>query len=872
MVKKITLLFGFIFLASIVNEVSAQVKATSDSTSKDTTQNKPDTYSRIVNKADRMDKGLMNIYYKNRRLYLEVPFDLLGRNMLLSSTISKISNNEIGTVGAKPHAPLWIQFSRVDSVLLLRKMHEPAIAPESDQRIKDALNKNSIGPIIKKFAIKAYNDDHTSAIIDVTNYFLSDEKSLSPFGPIGMNTAPGVSYQEKFGKSKSFIGDFKSFKDNLTIKSHLSYEYTLKKQKRIIAKNEPFTAVMTRTFLLLPKDPMSPRIADPRVGTFVTGKKEYTKSADKVNSVYYTRRFRLIPKDPEAYKNGKLVEPVNPITFYVDRDFPSSWRSAIKKGITDWNDAFEKIGFKNAIRALDYPKDDPEFDPDNLKYNVVRYSPTPVQNAMGPSWIDPRSGEVLNASVYVYHNIVKLINNWRFIQTAQTDSNVQSTKLPNEYKREGLRYVIRHEIGHTLGFKHNMAGSYAIPVDSLRSPTFTQKYGNTYSIMDYARYNYVAQPGDKVRGVKLTPPEFGLYDYFLVKWNYKYFPGLSTEEQHKKLKKMVDGKANDDRYRYGKQQGYPLDPSALTEDLGDNAVKASRYGIKNLKFIMDHLNKWVCKEDSDYTYRQTIWNGIITQYVHYLNHVYANIGGIYVNEKYEGDPRPQYQSVSRYKQQQALRFLLRQVKDLDWLENEQVIRNLPLTGDPSSVLRKAITEAILTAPEKVKLSALKSREKNPYSPRDVMVDIYKGIWEKTTHNATLDKTDRVLQKAYIQSLIQKSDLSTAGSSNSSAFAGQASDGISLPDFVRRKSIHEYGYHLFDQFISPPPDHIHSDPISASFGSTTIRFNVRPSLESLYYSYLMKAKSLMEQALVKTYDNATKMHYRLLLQKIKSVTQ
>jgi len=389
--------------------------------------------------------------------------------------------------------------------------------------------------------------------------------------------------------------------------------------------------------------------------------------------------------------------------------------------------------------------------------------------------------------------------------------------------------------------------------------------------MDYARYNYIAQPGDKARGVKLTPPEFGLYDYFLVKWNYKYFPGLSVEEQHKKLKKLVDEKANDDRYRYGRQQGYPLDPSALTEDLGNNAVKASRYGIRNLKFIMDHLNKWVGKEDSDYTYRQTIWNGIITQYVHYLNHAYANIGGIYLNEKYVGDPRPQYKSVSRYKQQQALRFLLEQVRDLDWLENEQVIRNLPLTGDPSSVLRKAITKAILTAPEKVKLSALKSREENPYGSRDVMEDIYKGIWEKTTHNATLDKTDRALQKAYIQSLIQKSNLLKGGSGNPSTFAAQTHEEISLPDFVRRKSINEYGYNLYDQFISPVDD-IHSGPISASFGGTSIRFNVRPSLESLYYSYLLKTKSLMEKALKKTYDKTTKMHYRLLLQKIKSVTQ
>jgi len=860
---------------TIVAETTAPKTTVADTTAPDTiaagTTKKADksAYGDIVGEAEKTATGLLNIYYKDQKLYFEIPFDLLGQDMLLSSTISEISNYKLGTVGAKPNSPLHIQFSRVDSVLLLQEINKDAIAPEGNPGITEALARNSIGSVIESFDIKAYNEDNTAAVIEVTDFFISDTEKLSPFGPVGMHISSSMIAQKSFKKNRSFIGEFKSFQDNLTIKSHLSYEYRLKEQGGASSDNNPFTAVMTRTLLLLPEDPMRPRIADPRVGIFTTRKNKYTDSADKVEAVHYARRFRVKPADMQAFENGKGVEPAQPITFYVDTDFPDSWRQTIKAGIADWNDTFEKIGFKNAVRALDYPENDPEFDPDNLKYNVVRYDPAPVQNAMGPSWIDPRTGEILNASVYIYHDVVRLINNWRFIQTAPADPEVRHITLPASYKKEGLRYVVRHEIGHTLGFMHNMAGSYAIPVDSLRSPSFTQTHGLTHSIMDYARYNYIAQPGDKARGVSLVPPKFGLYDYYLVKWNYRYFS--EDEDQREILTQMVDEKAGDERYRYGAQGQY-LDPSSLTEDLGNNAVRASTYGIKNLKFVMRHLNEWVGEEDMDYAYRQSIRNGIIRQYVRYLNHLYAHVGGIYLNKKYAGDPRPHYQTVSREKQRDAFRMLLEELKNLDWLEREEVIKNLPLSGNAASAVRENLVQALLRAPEKVNLAAWKSAEEDRYTPGDVMEDLFVSIWKKPVQKPTLSKTERELQKAYIQSAITKSGLGGQGSTGAFTFTGDTFKGIPLPDFVKQQGIADYGRGLYQKYLSLSSAYDHAlNPVAASFGRADIHFNTRPVLQHVHYTYLMKVKSLMEDAVESAADADTGMHYELLLRNIEKVT-
>ena len=869
--KKTILFLSCILMIGILNSTYAQHskctwfkrKAEKVKTGDSLKTPKETTYKKLLKKPQKESKGFINVYYVKDKLYFEIPFELLGKDMLLGSTISQLSDNNNGYVGSKPFSPLQVEFTRVDSTLQLRRIIKDIIAPANDTNIINALDKNSMGAIIELFKIKAFNPDTTAAVIDVTDFFLSDTKELSPFG----GAPAGFTRTESFKKDRSFIGEIKSFVDNVTVKSNMTYEYTLTNEKRTYFKDKPFTALMTRTLLLLPEKSVRPRIADPRIGIFVSKKAKLSNDKNRTEEVYYAHRFNLVPSDTAAFIKGELVELVKPIVFYIDSDFPESWRKSVKNAVTDWNDTFEKIGFKNAIKALDYPKDDPEFDPDNLKYNCIRYSPTPIANAMGPSWVDPRSGEIINASVYVFHDVVKLINRWMFVQLSPSDEKVRNVELPEEYKENGLRYVIRHEVGHCLGFMHNMGASAAIPVDSLRSPSFTQKYGTTYSIMDYARFNYIAQPGDKEKGVKLFPPTFGIYDYYLVEWNYSIFPDVTTAElESKKLEKIISEKAGDIRFRYGKQQGSIIDPSSQSEDLGDDAVKASVYGIENLKYVMNHLNAWVRSEDKDYSYRESIWNNIISQYVGYINHIYANIGGIYLNEKYEGDPRPFFESVPGKRQEEALKFLLNEVRNLDWMENKDVIENMSLMGTPSKVLRSQLIDALLASSLKVSLSADKSTEKNAFTPQECMKDIYDAVWVKTVKSTAIGEVDKDLQKAFVQSVIKGSKLAEVKAANKKAITETYLSGIKLPEFVQQKNIEEFGYTEHNDLINPCYVDTDEDPV-AGFSGLSVQFNLSPSLESLYYKILLDSKDLLEKRVKSTLDNDTKLHYQLLLYQI-----
>lgn len=379
-------------------------------------------------------------------------------------------------------------------------------------------------------------------------------------------------------------------------------------------------------------------------------------------------RWNVQPKDMEAYKRGELVEPVKPIVFYIDNTFPAEWKKAIHAGVLEWNAAFEKIGFKNVMQAKDFPMDDPEFDPDNLKYSCIRYAPIDVANGMGPSWTDPRTGEIINASVYIYHDVIKLVNDMRFVQTAQVNERVRTKKLPQDILDESLNYVIAHEVGHCLGLMHNMGASSSYPVDSLRSASFTQKYGTTPSIMDYARNNYIAQPGDK--GLRLTPPNIGVYDFYAIKIGYQPIPEAKTaEEENAIVRGWIAEKAGDPMFRYGKQQLQAVyDPSALMEDLGDDAVKAGEYGIKNLKYILEHVNEWMDKEDPNFDYRINIYGEIVNQCFGYLYNALMNIGGFYLNEHEVNDPRPSFAVVPKEKQKQSLRFLIKNLQQLNgWI-------------------------------------------------------------------------------------------------------------------------------------------------------------------------------------------------------------
>ena len=622
---------------------------------------------------------------------------------------------------------------------------------------------------------------------------------------------------------------------------------------------------------------MRPRFADPRIGIFIGGKFAYDEG-EKTKINYHINRWRLEPKDEEAWKRGELVEPVKPIVFYVDNAFPQSWKKYVRKGVEEWQAAFERIGFKNAIVAVDFPTDDPAFDPDNLKYSCVRYSPSPIANAMGPSWTDPRSGEIIQANISVYHNLIQLVRDWRFLQTAPADPGVRKVEMDEEILGDCIRYVISHEVGHTLGFMHNMAASAAIPTDSLRSPSFTQKYGTTMSIMDYARNNYVAQPDDAARGVRMTPPVLGVYDYFLIQWAYTpLLDANSSQEEVPVLDRWISERSGDPVYRYGKQQFYGyLDPTSFEEDLGDDAVKSATYGVQNLKYVLANLHDWTAADDKDFSFRQNMYNELLYQYIRYMNHVLINVGGVHVNERYDGDGLPFFSIVSKDKQQRALRFMLEQMRDIEWVDNKEFQSRMPIMGNYAQVLQDISLKAIFKRAAFVAFGAKYTEEAIPYTAEEYFNDIYEFVFAPTREGKELSGAEKKLQMALLSELISVSGVESGKIGSGGNLGIHDCYRIVVPREILEKNRAVYGHvGEFDVEMTRPrwqkqAEMRRTSAISPAevqgFGWQVELPIMDYPMEPLYLSALKNTHTLLKNK-AKTGSAANQRHYALLLHKV-----
>lgn len=688
--------------------------------------------------------NFITLHKVNGKVYFEFPKKFLGREMLIAAVAKESSDPEIITAGYKPMTPLYITFELLDGAVYLSSVNSRIMVNPDEPKMKDVEKQHFMDPLKERFGIEAYNRDSSAVIFDVTSLFSGKESALNPVS----KQVGSYSVQAPSQQNLSFIGDIKAFDDNLSVEACITYDITLS-YSMVKAPIGNMTAKVVHSLLLLPEEKMKPRISDTRLGVFLTNKQYLGTEKDGLQQYSYANHWRVEPKDWEAWEKGELVEPVKPIVWYVDTLFPDNWIEPIKKAVLLWNKAFEQIGLKNVMQVREFPKNDPTFDPDNLKFSCIRYVPASVPNAMGPSWVDPSTGEIVTATVLVYNDFVRLINNWRFVQTAQVDSRVRTQKMPKDVLDESITYVISHEIGHTLGLMHNMAASAAFPVDSLRSASFTQKYGTTPSIMDYARFNYIVQPGDK--GVKLTPPELGVYDYFIMKWLYSPIAGnLSVMEEAKILEKWVDEKAGDPLYRYGRQQTMSrYDPSALEEDLGDDAIKAGDYGIKNLKYILAHLHEWI-ENDPDFSHRSTLYGNIVNQYLRYISNVAYNVGGIYLTSVKEGTSGKPYEAVSRAKQQLAMKWVIRQMKNCDWVDDRDILDNVGLNIGMAANLRQSVLSLLMNLSANVVLSSYIS--KDPYTLSSYFNDLYNGVWEKTINGQRLTAGDRQLQRMLTEGL------------------------------------------------------------------------------------------------------------------------
>ena len=820
---------------------------------------KESDYDKLFKEKHTVADGMFRLHDVKGKLYFEIPDSLFGREMLLGSTISEVSDNAAATTGSKSDYPLHVVFTRNDRSVQLRTVNCENITDETgaSRALAEAVKRNTADPILRNYKIEAWNRDSTAVVVNVTDLFVADVEEMSPFSKYGLYTA--FELKKTFQKERSMLGEIKAFSDNVVVRSTLSYIFTLTRGRTTLVKDQPLTAVMTRSLVLLPREPYRPRITDSRMSVFPTGKVLFSEREQRAKVIYYAHRWRLEPSDMDAWKRGERVAPKKQIVFYVDDGFPEMWKKHIFEAVDQWNEPFGRIGFKNAIAAKPYPKDDPEFDPDNIKYSCIRYAPIAIANAMGPSWVDPRSGEILNASVYVYHDVMKLLNNWLFVQTAQADERVRAVTIPEEVIGDGLRYVVAHEVGHCLGYMHNMSASAVIPVDSLRSPSFTQKYGTTTSIMDYARFNYVAQPGDRERGVQLTPPRFGVYDEYAVKWLYTPVPDAQTpEEEYAVTSKWITEASADPTYRYGKQQfGGIVDPKSQTEDLGDDAVKASEYGIRNLRYILENLDTWLASGDDDYSQRNGMYTNIVNQYVTYIQHVYANIGGIYLNEKLEGDPVEAVACVPREKQRRALQFILAELKRMEWLDNAPLLEKVTILGSPREAVREAIIKAVVNAPAKKTLAINAQLSKDPYTPEACYKDVSDFVWEPTVRNRRLTEDEMAIQREFLKAAAVKAGLKnyTAGGSTPNAFAAD-----------------DAGREAFSAFAQPAPlcscagcahgTAADGDAVSG-FGAPRFQYFTQKDISMIYYNDILRIRDLL-RGKVASASGETRMHYQYLL--------
>ncbi len=681
---------------------------------------------------------------KKGKILLELPDSLLGRTWAMASTVRAISDSRRGVAGLKDVEGLrFYTFEKVDSTIRLKEVSFDFSS--SDGNILKALSDNHIGATVEKFKIKSPATEGRS-VVDASSFFLSDRKELDPteHNPLG-----GEAVKKTYKKDLSYIAGTKSFEDNFSVSVSRSYTYEVKK------KTIPLTVETVTSFLLLPEEIYHPRVADPRINFFFTKRSMVEDLNSTSKDIWFVNRWRLEPSDTSAYRKGVAVEPVKPITFWIDNNFPEWWKPYIFDAVLQWNDVFENIGFKNAVRALPFPEDDPEFDPDNIRYNCIRYAPVSVQNAMGPSWTDPRSGEIINASVWVCHDVIKLLSVWMFVQTAQADPSVRRADIPREILGDALTYVLRHEVGHTLGLMHNMSASTCFTMEQLRDPEFTRENGTTASIMDYARFNYVAAPGDKERGVRLTPPKFGKNDYWAIRWGYTpVFDAASFEEETRITAGWItDSVAVSPIYRYGKQQmGMFFDPRCQTEDLSDDVFAASAAGVENLKYIMSGFMDWIADDDDpDMKYRTELYLGIVNQYLRYAGHLMHNIEGLYRNETVPGDGFKRFENVPRDTQLRALDQVFAMYSDLAWLEDKAVLGRLPIVGTPVDKVRRSIAENVMG--KSFAAAMIDGIDTKELPVTDLMDELYGRVWGPTIKGRALTEGDRLFQRVYVESLM-----------------------------------------------------------------------------------------------------------------------
>jgi len=773
--KNLTLIIACLFLFSAQDTFAQSKKKTKADknvpakveTKATDAKKEPKPYKKVIDSTAVTQRGLIDVHKIDNKYLFEIPDSILGSEIMTITRFSKTPAGG-GIFGGEEINKQVVRWEKgLNNNILLRSITYVMMSPDEDKPIAQAVKNSTSDPIVGNYDVLAYKKDEsgkiTGYVVDLSTTFDADVQTFS-LDPIKKQMLNILTFQ----KDKSFISKVSSYPINTEIRSVKTFTTTPPKINTTptpkIGVDIPsgldagvITVEINTSMILLPKKPMRKREFDARVGYFANQYSIFEEESQKSDTKVFAVRWRLEPKsaeDAQKQKKGELIEPLKPIVYYIDPATPEKWKKFIKQGIDDWQVAFEGAGWKNAIRGEYWPENDPTMSLEDARFSVLRYFAADIQNAYGPNVHDPRSGEILESHIGWYHNIMSLLRNWYLIQTAAVDPAARTKKFDDKLMGELIRFVSSHEVGHTLGLRHNMGASSATPVEKLRDKEYQAKNGHTSSIMDYARFNYVAQPED---GVKDLFPRIGDYDKWAIKWGYSYFEDAKTETEEKAiLNEMTKEAYKNNRLWFGTESS-PYDPRYQTEDIGDNAMRASEYGIKNLKRILPNLLEWSKEDGESYAELNELYGALTGQFRRYMGHVTKNVGGIYDSPKTYDMTGNQFVVVPKSIQKDAVAFLNTQLfATPKWLLNQDILSKInPENGVEAIKGMQDVTLTSLLAGERmVRLLETSTASKDNYSVDELITDLNKGIFSELKGNSSIDMYRRNVQKLYVDKLIE----------------------------------------------------------------------------------------------------------------------
>ena len=842
---------GSLSLAAAPSALSS--RAFGDDTKKE--KKEEDKYTKFFKdkKVETARGKFVTLHKIDGNVYLELPTKYLGKELMMGAKITSTTDPDYLAVGSMNSAPIVFRFEKQDSVIVMKAPNSIVYRRDASPELQKALELNYRDQSVESFTPEVYKADSSAVVLKINSLVTES----SPFFEIVPSQQGPFKITSSRNSSLTFVRGLKAFDTNASVRVEMNFSVNASLMGVLtVAKDMPLTAEVTYTILPVEASNAIPRLADARVGYQTTRKVSFPDYLDQSEPVYLAHRWQLVPKDKKAYAKGQLTEPEKKIVFYLDSAFPASWQRPIREGVLRWNKAFEAAGFRNAIEVRDFPKNDKQFDPDNLEYSCIRYIPNSQETIAASNWTDPRTGEIFSGNLTIYNNGEALMHKQRFIGTAAVDPQVRSSRLPQALFEESLSQLVTQEMGSVLGLLRNYAASASYTTDQLRSAKFTKESGLTPSILDGVTYNYLAQPSDK--GVRLINDQLGVYDLFAIDWGYRYFDlkGDPAAEA-KELLSRVDKRAREPYLRYAPEQRYAVDPTVRTEDLGNDPIKTAELTMKNLAFIQSNLSKWITN-DPDSRKKKSLYLAIVQGYYLQLKNAMSLVGGVVCQESRLSTSLPRYQVVPKAKQREAFQWLLRQAKDFQGKADRNFERKGFIDVSYYDQLLEFLVKDIYDLRSRIIIAS--QVDSKTYSLGEYFDDLYQATFASTIAGKSPNHMERLMQIAFID----KSIAGTVNPRNATpgmpySFAGApASVGGKL---ISLTSTTDYS----DALKSGRVNYGGGDPSASIYPMANV-----PALdtsEQYMYAALLKVRPLLEQRAASTTDRTLKAHYQTLAFKV-----